>query len=39
MNISINGEYYCDKCEELLDNNEESIETRYGFICKKCAGH
>lgn len=31
--------YYCDDCEEALDDNEESVEVRYGFICKKCAGH
>lgn len=31
--------YCCDKCEEAMDHNQESIETRYGFICLKCAGH
>jgi hypothetical protein len=31
--------YECDKCEEPMDDNDESIEVKYGFICLKCAGH
>ena len=38
----MNGEdidYICDKCEEPIHENDEAFEVRYGFICKKCAGH
>jgi formylmethanofuran dehydrogenase subunit E len=31
--------YYCDKCEEEIVQNDESVETTYGFICQRCAGH
>lgn len=33
------NDYYCDKCEETITHNEETIEVSYGFICKECAGH
>lgn len=34
-----NNDYECDKCEEVIDHNEECVEVRYGFICLTCAGH
>ena len=34
-----NNVYLCDNCEEVIDDNDECIEVRYGYICTRCAGH
>lgn len=33
------NEYECDKCEDVIDVNDDCVEVSYGFICAKCAGH
>lgn len=37
--LLVDEAYCCDKCEEPMGHNQESVEVSYGFICKCCAGH
>jgi len=37
--INQNNEYECDDCEEVIDDNDDCVEVKYGYICLKCAGH